>query len=147
MCPAVTCHDDLLIIKARGHLRGRFPASAITTLNAVSNFKRSPHEKYCTRLLYFLAHGNQVKRNDSEMTTQFEKHPFLLPAADVAAALKTNVDNGLTSTQVAQLQNEYPTNELDIQGSISWHSILAKQLFNAMILGKCRIPTISIPSS
>lgn len=72
------------------------------------------------------------------MTAQFEKHPFLLPSTDVAALLKTDVDNGLTSTQVAQLQNEYPPNELDIQGSISWHSILAKQLFNAMIMGKCR---------
>lgn len=78
------------------------------------------------------------------MTAQFEKHPFLLPSADVAAALKTDIDNGLTSAQVAQLQNTYPSNELDIQGSISWHSILAKQLFNAMILGQCTITCIIV---
>lgn len=79
------------------------------------------------------------------MTAQFEKHPFLLPSPDVAAALKTDIDNGLTSAQVAQLQNAYPSNELDIQGSISWHSILAKQLFNAMILGKCASTCIIVP--
>lgn len=81
------------------------------------------------------------------MTAQFEKHPFLLPSADVAAALKTDIDNGLTSAQVAKLQNAYPSNELDIQGSISWHSILAKQLFNAMILGKCTRTCVQEPAS
>lgn len=81
------------------------------------------------------------------MTAQFEKHPFLLPSADVAAALKTDIDNGLTSAQVAQLQNEYPSNELDIQGSVSWHSILAKQLFNAMILGKSTSTFVVIPAN
>lgn len=70
------------------------------------------------------------------MTANFDRHPFLLPSADVAAVLNTDIENGLTSVQVAQLKNEYPSNELEIEGSISWHSILAKQLFNAMILGK-----------
>lgn len=70
------------------------------------------------------------------MSGQFEKHPFLLPSTDVAAALKTDVDNGLTPTQVAQLQKDFPPNELNVDGGIAWHTILAKQLFNAMILGQ-----------
>lgn len=72
------------------------------------------------------------------MSGQFEKHPFLLPSADVAAALKTDIDNGLTSAQVVQAQKDYPPNELNIDGAIGWQTILAKQLFNAMILGKYR---------
>lgn len=68
------------------------------------------------------------------MSGQFEKHPFLLPPAEVAAALKTNLENGLTSVQVAQLQQECPRNELDVKGAIPWYTIFLKQLFNAMIL-------------
>lgn len=69
------------------------------------------------------------------MSDQIDRHPFLLTPAEVAAALNTDIDNGLSSVQVAQLQNEVPPNELTIDGAISWHTILAKQLFNAMILG------------
>lgn len=69
------------------------------------------------------------------MSGHFDRHPFLLASADVAAALKTDVDNGLTSARVAQLQQDFPPNELNVDGAIAWHTILAKQLFNAMILG------------
>lgn len=68
------------------------------------------------------------------MPGQFGKHPFLLPPEEVAATLKTNVENGLTSAQVAQLQQECPPNELDVKGAIPWYTIFLKQLFNAMIL-------------
>lgn len=68
------------------------------------------------------------------MAGQFDRHPFLLASNDVAAALKTDVDKGLNSAQVAQLQQEYPRNELDIGGAIPWYTIFIKQLFNAMIL-------------
>jgi magnesium-transporting ATPase (P-type) len=68
------------------------------------------------------------------MSGHFERHPFLLAPADVAAALDTDIDNGLTSAQVAQLQQQYPPNELNVEGAISWYTIFIKQLFNAMIL-------------
>ncbi|KUI68759.1 Calcium-transporting ATPase 3 [Cytospora mali] len=68
------------------------------------------------------------------MLGQFDRHPFLLPLADVAAVLNTDIDNGLTSTQVSQLQQQYPRNELEVEGAISWYTIFIKQLFNAMIL-------------
>lgn len=68
------------------------------------------------------------------MAGQFDRHPFLLAPNDVAVALKTDVDKGLNSAQVAQLQQEYPRNELDIGGAIPWYTIFIKQLFNAMIL-------------
>lgn len=68
------------------------------------------------------------------MAGQFDRHPFLLAPNDVAAALKTDVDKGLNSAQIAQLQQEYPRNELDIGGAIPWYTIFIKQLFNAMIL-------------
>lgn len=68
------------------------------------------------------------------MAGQFDRHPFLLTPSDVAGALKTDVDKGLNSAQVAQLQQEYPRNELDVGGAIPWYTIFIKQLFNAMIL-------------
>ncbi|KAI4860995.1 potassium/sodium eff [Hypoxylon rubiginosum] len=68
------------------------------------------------------------------MAGQFERHPFLLTAQDVAKALDTHLERGLSSAQVAQLQEKYPPNELDIGGAIPWYKIFLKQLFNAMIL-------------
>lgn len=68
------------------------------------------------------------------MSASFGKHPFLLPPVEVAATLKTNIENGLTSVQVAQLQQECPPNELNVKGAIPWYTIFLKQLFNAMIL-------------
>ncbi|KAI3399684.1 hypothetical protein diail_6033 [Diaporthe ilicicola] len=68
------------------------------------------------------------------MAGQFDRHPFLLAPNEVAAALKTDVDKGLRSAQIAQLQQQYPLNELDLGGAIPWYTIFIKQLFNAMIL-------------
>ncbi|KAJ6787024.1 hypothetical protein PWT90_09208 [Aphanocladium album] len=65
---------------------------------------------------------------------EFSKHPFLLTVGETADALSTNVDKGLTSAQVAQLQQQHPKNELDIGGGIAWYSILTKQILNAMII-------------
>ncbi|KAI0852809.1 potassium/sodium eff [Daldinia vernicosa] len=68
------------------------------------------------------------------MAGQFERHPFLLPVQDVAKALGTDLERGLSSAQVAELQKKYPPNELDVGGAIPWYKIFLKQLFNAMIL-------------
>ncbi|GAW10962.1 hypothetical protein ANO14919_003000 [Xylariales sp. No.14919] len=68
------------------------------------------------------------------MAAQFEQHPFLLSAEDVAKQLNSDLDRGLTSSQVTQLQQTYPLNELDVGGAIPWYKIFIKQLLNAMIL-------------
>lgn len=65
---------------------------------------------------------------------EFPKHPFLLTVEETAQALGTSIDKGLTSEQVAQLQQKYPTNELDVGDTIAWYRILGKQIFNAMII-------------
>lgn len=65
---------------------------------------------------------------------EFPKHPFLLSVGETAHALATDIDKGLTSTQVAQLQQRYPPNELDVGQGIPWYSILTKQILNAMII-------------
>lgn len=65
---------------------------------------------------------------------EFPKHPFLLSAEETAQALRTDVDKGLTSAQVADLQQKYPKNELDVGEGIPWYSILTKQILNAMII-------------
>lgn len=64
----------------------------------------------------------------------FPKHPFLLTTEETAQALGTDVDKGLTSIQVNELQQKYPKNELDVGGTIPWYSIMTKQILNAMII-------------
>jgi len=68
------------------------------------------------------------------MAAEFTKHPFLLPSSDVAEQLGTNTEKGLSSTQVTELSQKYPKNELDIGGGIQWYTIFIRQLCNAMIL-------------
>ncbi|KAH7171320.1 hypothetical protein EDB81DRAFT_195792 [Dactylonectria macrodidyma] len=64
----------------------------------------------------------------------FPKHPFLLTIEETAQALGTDIDKGLTSIQVNELQQKYPKNELDVGGTIPWYSIMTKQILNAMII-------------
>lgn len=68
------------------------------------------------------------------MSQPFNQHPFLLSPAQVAVALDTSIDHGLDAAQVARKQQENPPNELLVQGSIAWHTILIRQLCNAMII-------------
>lgn len=65
---------------------------------------------------------------------EFKRHPFLLTTTETANDLGTSVDRGLTSAQVAEIQQRHPPNELDVGGTVPWYKIFAKQLFNAMIL-------------
>lgn len=74
------------------------------------------------------------------MAADFERHPFLLPVQDVVRVLGSDLDRGLTSAQVSQLQEKYPPNELDVGGAIPWYKIFLKQLFNAMILVRVSLP-------
>ncbi|KXX81602.1 Calcium-transporting ATPase 3 [Madurella mycetomatis] len=68
------------------------------------------------------------------MAAEFPKHPFLLSVQEVEGSLGTDVDKGLTSARVTELQGKYPPNELDVGGSIAWYTIFIRQLCNAMIL-------------
>ncbi|OAQ70764.1 calcium-transporting ATPase 3 [Pochonia chlamydosporia 170] len=65
---------------------------------------------------------------------EFPKHPFLLTVEETAQALNTDIDRGLTTAQVTELQQKYPKNELDVGDTIPWYSILTKQILNAMII-------------
>lgn len=65
---------------------------------------------------------------------EFPQHPFLLSVQETAKALNTDIDKGLTSAQVNELQQKYPKNELDVGEGIPWYKILTKQILNAMII-------------
>lgn len=71
---------------------------------------------------------------------EFPKHPFLLSIGETADALSTDVDKGLTSAQVAQMQQKYPKNELDVGEGIAWYKLLTKQILNAMIIVSYFLP-------
>ncbi|PNY26368.1 Calcium-transporting ATPase 3 [Tolypocladium capitatum] len=77
---------------------------------------------------------------------EFPKHPFLLSVDETSQALSTDLDRGLTSAQVAERQQKYPKNELDVGEGIPWYRILTKQILNAMIISSrpapipCRTP-------
>lgn len=64
--------------------------------------------------------------------TEKSSHPFLLPAEAVAQKYETNLETGLTSRKVIELQKRYPKNELKGGGAIPWYTIFLKQLINAM---------------
>jgi len=81
------------------------------------------------------------------MAADFPKHPFLLPVDGVAQVLGTDIDGGLSSAQVAELQKTYPPNELDVGGTIAWYTIFIRQLCNAMILVRTNIFYLPLPLS
>jgi magnesium-transporting ATPase (P-type) len=68
------------------------------------------------------------------MAAEFPRHPFLLSVEDVAQALNTNTEKGLSSAQVKELSEKYPKNELDVGEGVVWYTIFIRQLCNAMIL-------------
>ncbi|KAK9236965.1 sodium-exporting ATPase [Lipomyces kononenkoae] len=68
------------------------------------------------------------------MAQSFPSHPFLLSISDLAVRLDTNVETGLSSVNVAAAQLTYGPNKLTSEGGVTWYSILAKQISNAMIL-------------
>jgi len=72
----------------------------------------------------------------SSTPQRFERHPFLLSVEEVAQQLSTNIETGLSSRRVTELQRECPPNELVGGGATAWYKILIKQMTNAMILVK-----------
>lgn len=74
--------------------------------------------------------GKQPKRAEQ----QYAQEPFLLSVDELVSHLGTNIELGLSSTQVQQHQEKYGPNKLEGDGGVSWYSILGKQISNAMIL-------------
>jgi len=82
------------------------------------------------------------------MAAEFPKHPFLLAVDDVARALNTNTEKGLSSAQVKELSEKYPKNELDVGGGVVWYTIFIRQLCNAMILvSETVVKTVEVASN
>ena len=64
----------------------------------------------------------------------YPRHPFLLPLDQILQQLGTDTDTGLSKLKAQQSQRDYGPNKLKGEGAVSWYSILAKQVSNAMIL-------------
>ena len=78
------------------------------------------------------------------MSVAFPKHPFLLTVSETAEVLGTDVEEGLLTMSVVELQRKYPRNELDVGGTVAWYTILSKQVVNAMILVGKPLPTTAV---
>lgn len=72
----------------------------------------------------------KATRSDQNYT----KQPFLLSVDEIKYEIETNLESGLSSSQVQQYQEKYGPNRLEGDGGVSWYSILGKQISNAMIL-------------
>jgi P-type Na+/K+ transporter len=64
----------------------------------------------------------------------YSKQPFLLEVEQLVKELQTNLETGLSASQVRQYQEKYGGNKLDGDGGIPWYALLMKQIANAMIL-------------
>ena len=64
----------------------------------------------------------------------YTKQPFLLSVEEVQQHLNTAQDVGLSSTQVQQYQQKYGENKLQGEGGVKWHTLVIKQISNAMML-------------
>ncbi|KZF24870.1 Na+-exporting ATPase [Xylona heveae TC161] len=65
---------------------------------------------------------------------EYVKHPFLLSVDDVVQHLHTDIEKGLSSARILELQKQYGQNKLEGEGGVKWYSVLMKQISNAMIL-------------
>jgi hypothetical protein len=112
-------------------------ASAKTAASQARIFRLSPPSHAWLLPLSSLA-GCGEPQVHCTMAAELPNHPFLLSIEETAAALETNVDDGLPTSAVADRQNKYPPNELNVGGGVAWYTILSKQLINAMILVSSR---------
>lgn len=74
------------------------------------------------------------KSSYSLSTQSYPSHPFLLGTDEITSHLETNIDTGLSNQQVSSFQARYGQNKLSGEGGVTWYSVLAKQVSNAMIL-------------
>lgn len=76
-------------------------------------------------------------KKDASRKQGFERHPFLMSVEETTSFLRTDMENGLSDTQVQELQQRYGPNRLEGEGAVKWYSILGKQISNAMIMVSC----------
>ena len=74
----------------------------------------------------------------------YTKQPFLLSVEEVLHYLDTKQDVGLSSARVQQYQQKYGENKLRGDGGVKWHTLLIKQISNAMMLVSFPCPQCSL---
>jgi len=74
------------------------------------------------------------QNKDQAPGTQYSAHPFKLSIEQLTQQLNTNTETGLTRATAAEGLNKYGQNKLQSDGGVKWHTVLLKQMSNAMIL-------------
>lgn len=67
-------------------------------------------------------------------TQEYLKHPFSLPSIDILDQLQADDETGLDRLNAQEAQSRYGPNKLEGEGGVQWHTVLLKQISNAMIL-------------
>ena len=65
---------------------------------------------------------------------EYPQHPFLLAVDHIAKLLETNIETGSSKGNAGVLSTKYGENKLEGEGGVEWHSVLLRQISNAMIL-------------
>lgn len=74
------------------------------------------------------------RSREGSLPFETSKQPYLLSADEVARELQTDPDNGLSDHEAHSRMTRVGLNELEGDGGVSVGRILAKQIFNAMVL-------------
>ena len=88
-----------------------------------------PSDWNTAQLLTFPTMGKATRAEQN-----YTKQPFLLSVDEIKNETETNLESGLSASQVQQYQEKYGPNRLEGDGGVSWYTILGKQISNAMIL-------------
>jgi len=89
------------------------------------------------------------QNKDQAPGTQCSAHPFKLSVEQLVQQLNTNTETGLNKATAADVLSKYGENKLQSDGGVKWHTVLLKQMSNAMILviycpyHECRSTTLT----
>lgn len=93
---------------------------------------------HACRNRYYLSMSSSSTKHAAQ---EYPKHPFISTARDILDQLQTNDEVGLHRSTVQEAQERYGPNKLEGEGVVQWHTVLVKQISNAMILVSWREST------
>ena len=92
------------------------------------------HIEDSLKLKYCFPFSIMVSKDGTSANLNYTKHPFRLSVGQVKNHIQTDLDTGLSSAKVKDIQSKCGENKLAGLGDFQWYTVLLKQVSNAMIL-------------